>query len=238
QVEVENPLLFIYRNSPSVIIGRNQNPWQEARLEELHSRNISLVRRRSGGGTVYHDEGNVNYSIMTSRESFDRKVNGNIVADSVRGMGIKNVILTDRHDVCVNGRKVSGSAFRIVTKRAYHHGTMLVESDLGQLRKVLGTSRAGLVDSRAVGSVPSPVTSLMANTNETIDHQTFITQLKIFFLKYYYPLIHLPEPVMVDEFESNEFTNKTYSELRSWEWTYGQTPRFGEMIKYKDFTVE
>ncbi|KNZ46615.1 uncharacterized protein VP01_711g6 [Puccinia sorghi] len=169
-VRVEHPILFIYRNRKSVIIGRNQvgicglcegivepnqlkrlaqNPWQEANLEELAREGILLVRRRSGGGTVYHisprlifsilmqDEGNTNYSVMLPRDQFERRVNARLVADAVQEMGIHAVNVTDRYDVCVGDRKVSGSAFRITSKRAYHHGTMLISSNLAQLKGAL-----------------------------------------------------------------------------------------------------
>jgi len=96
-----------------------------------------LVRRRSGGGTVYHDEGNTNYSVMLPRAQFERGENARLVAEAVQEMGVQGVTVTDRYDVCVGDRKVSGSAFRITSRRAYHHGTMLLSSDLARLKGAL-----------------------------------------------------------------------------------------------------
>ncbi|KAH9459022.1 hypothetical protein Pst134EA_019172 [Puccinia striiformis f. sp. tritici] len=177
-VNLNNPILFIYRNRKSVIIGRNQNPWQETNLEELKQQDIRIVRRRSGGGTVYHDEGNTNYSIMMTRESFDRSTNTRIVSQAIQEMGIP---------------KVSGSAFRITSKRAYHHGTMLIDSNLENLRGALRpTPNINIVDSKAVGSVRSPVTSLIKNSNtyntqKEVNHVQFMNTLSREFTRHYYP---------------------------------------------------
>ncbi|KAH9442774.1 hypothetical protein Pst134EA_031526 [Puccinia striiformis f. sp. tritici] len=206
-VNVNNPILFMYRNRKSVIIGRNQNPWQETNLSELKRQDIRIVRRRSGGGTVYHDEGNTNYSIMMSRERFDRSTNTRIVSRAIQEMGIPKVDITDRYDVCVNNQKVSGSAFRITSKRAYHHGTMLIDSNLDNLRGALRpTPNINIVDSKAVGSVRSPVTNVCSSEPQVLDET---------------------------ELQSNPIIQTGYEELKSWNWIYGQTPQFTRRIEVK-----
>ncbi|PLW09677.1 hypothetical protein PCANC_22239 [Puccinia coronata f. sp. avenae] len=234
KVEVVSPILFIYRNRKSVIIGRNQNPWQEANLEELVRQGTLLVRRRSGGGTVYHDEGNTNYSVMLPRDQFERRVNAGLVANAVQEMGIDHVNVTDRYDVCVGDRKVSGSAFRITSKRAYHHGTMLISSNLAQLKGALRpTPNMNIVDSKAVGSVRSPVTSLVDSVTSHVNHHRFVHHLSRAFSRHYYPSLDpVPHPHVIgeSELERNEFVGAGYKELKSWNWIFGQTPQFTRLF--------
>jgi len=232
-VQVEHPILFIYRNRKSVIIGRNQNPWQEANVAELAREGIVLVRRRSGGGTVYHDEGNTNYSVMLPRAQFERGENARLVAEAVQEMGVQGVTVTDRYDVCVGDRKVSGSAFRITSRRAYHHGTMLLSSDLAQLKGALRpTPHINIVDSKAVVSVRSPVACLAPSSTTsttTTHHLRFVHHLCRAFSRHYYGSFDAaPRPQMIgeSELETNEFVRAGYAELKSWDWIYGQTPQF------------
>ncbi|KAJ1334808.1 hypothetical protein BSLG_007963 [Batrachochytrium salamandrivorans] len=104
--------LMLYRNSPSVIIGRNQNPWRECNVLALNRDKVPIVRRKSGGGTVYHDMGNTNYSITMPRDEFDRKRNANLVSQALHRMDIPSEVNL-RHDIVIGGKKVSGSAFKL-----------------------------------------------------------------------------------------------------------------------------
>lgn len=164
-----NRLVF-YVNKPCAVIGKNQNPWKEVNLPALTSLRIPLVRRRSGGGTVVHDLGNVNYSFMTTKERFDRHVFANIVAAAAnQAMDkeehvIKNhVHVNTRGDIVTeDGLKVSGLAYKLLRGKSYHHGTMLLTSRLDVLRVLLKREpKLGTVETKAaVPSVPSPVTNL------------------------------------------------------------------------------
>jgi lipoate-protein ligase A len=120
-------LLLIYRNEPCVVIGRNQNPWKEVNMNALRAKDMPLVRRRSGGGTVYHvstgqvfavssaeyipvqDLGNTNFSIHLSRRTFDRRVTSQTVLRAVLSLGIDQARLNDRNDICVGVDKMSRS---------------------------------------------------------------------------------------------------------------------------------
>ncbi|KAG5635935.1 hypothetical protein H0H81_009620 [Sphagnurus paluster] len=170
----EEPLLLIYRDEPCVIIGRNQNPWKEVNFEALRARpNIPFIRRRSGGGTVYHDLGNTNFSIHLPRQEFDRHVTAQLVLRAVRSLGV-NAQVNDRNDICtllICGFHVSGSAYKIVNKRAYHHGTMLISSRLDTLGDLLRTNKDTMV-TKGVASVRSPVRNLQ-HFRRDVTHDTF-----------------------------------------------------------------
>ncbi|ODV81966.1 uncharacterized protein CANTADRAFT_44505 [Suhomyces tanzawaensis NRRL Y-17324] len=163
-----NRLMF-YTNSPCVVIGKNQNPWKEVNIPLLNSLHIPLVRRKSGGGTVVHDMGNVNYSFMTTKAQFDRFQFAELVVEAV------NNCQESPHKIQVNERgdivtvtdginyKISGSAYKLSKGKSYHHGTMLLNLRLDILGKLLSRDEnaIGKVESKAsIASVKSKVTNL------------------------------------------------------------------------------
>lgn len=173
-----NRLMF-YVNTPCVVIGKNQNPWNEVNLPLLNSLRIPLVRRRSGGGTVVHDTGNVNYSFMTSKAKFDRHVFANLVTRAVNGIeGLElRIRVTERGDIVTEGQnlKVSGSAYKLSKGKSYHHGTMLLSLNLDVLRQLLhrDEGKVGRVESHAaIASVRSPVTNLGIENSQFVDAVT------------------------------------------------------------------
>ncbi|KAG0655932.1 Biotin/lipoate A/B protein ligase, partial [Rhodotorula mucilaginosa] len=105
KTDPEQKILYLYRNSPSVIIGRNQNPWKEINLARLRELDIPFVRRKSGGGTVYHDLGNTNYCVFVPRTEFDRKTNAELVVRGLQNLDLAAYV-NERNDICVDGFKM------------------------------------------------------------------------------------------------------------------------------------
>jgi len=218
-----NPLLLIYRDDPCVVIGRNQNPWKEVNLAAVRRTGIPLIRRRSGGGTVYHDLGNTNFSIHLPRSSFDRHATARVILRAVRSLGI-DAHVNDRNDIYVGKDKVSGSAYKIVNQRAYHHGTMLISTRLDTLGDLLHTNKDAMI-TKGVASVRSPVCNLQQYM-PTISHNVFANTVIKEFRKEY----DINETAHAIE-ENKDTTNIEYirngmDELPSWQWAYGQTPEF------------
>ncbi|KAF7294224.1 Lipoyltransferase/lipoate-protein ligase [Mycena chlorophos] len=220
------PVLFIYRNEPCVVIGRNQNPWKEVNLSALHRNKVSLVRRRSGGGT---DLGNTNFSIHLPREIFDRKNTANIVLRAVREIGIPAARVNDRNDIYVSSNKIS-SAYKIVAKRAYHHGTMLLSSRLDLLGDILHVNKPTMQGS-GVASVRAPVTNLRSFSDRA-EHDLFSELLVEQFRRVYESD---GEPQFLDEEQmlDIEEVRSMVDELQTWDWLYGQTPQFTYSIQHK-----
>jgi lipoate-protein ligase A len=147
-----------------VVIGRYQNPWIECRSAEIERDGVALARRQSGGGTVWHDRGNLCFTFMSATPLMDRSANIALVVRALRGLGL-DARANDRLDILVDGRKVSGSAFRESSLRSFHHGTLLVSADLRALERYLAP---GVAAHRAKGvkSVRSPVANLADSLSE------------------------------------------------------------------------
>lgn len=153
-------LLMVWRNTPCVVIGRHQNPWREVNTRHLHSAGMPLARRNSGGGTVYHDLGNLNLTFFTSREQYDRGANLALVAEALRqGWGF-DITVNGRDDILLdNAFKISGTAAKLTRNTAYHHLTLMVNVDTDCLHTALERPLNGL-KSNATESVPAPVRNL------------------------------------------------------------------------------
>ncbi|ORY32223.1 hypothetical protein BCR39DRAFT_557623 [Naematelia encephala] len=235
------PVLFMYRNRPCVVIGRNQNPWKETTPRLLRGESIPLIRRRSGGGTVYHDMGNTNFSIILPRLMFTRAHGAELVARAIREkLGITQCGVNERNDVIIRDDehefKVSGSAYKIIQHRAYHHGTMLISSSLSELGKSLKSSSPH-IETKGIPSFRSPVTTLntylpSSRQGRPIKHDEFVSAVSHEFASVY---AGPGKQVITYEVSENLVREvKVWDgvrELKSWEWQYGQTPEFTNRLE-------
>ena len=214
-------------------------------MKALASEQIPVVRRKSGGGSVYHDLGNCNYSIIMPRDEFDRQKNARLISRSLNQMDIPSLV-NKRHDVVIGGLKVSGSAFKIANKRAYHHGTMLIDSDLDRLGRLLKGDKEA-IRGKGVESVPSPVTRLR-DFSFTADQTGFYAAAAYEFRREYCgemsnkcDIESMPGDASyfnVDDFLENKDIQDTYKELKSWDWIFGQTPEFSQDVVFGKHAVE
>lgn len=185
----DSTILFLYVNRPSIVIGRNQNPWLEVNLRQLprglkpqlkHSEAqfrlpqprpdpIMLVRRRSGGGTVFHDLGNTNYSVICPPAAFDRDRHAEMVVRALKRLDVSGARVNERHDIVNDvGKwphsetfKVSGSAYKLTRTRALHHGTCLLTTEnMTGISNLLKSPAAGFIKARGVESVRSRIKSV------------------------------------------------------------------------------
>lgn len=162
-------ILMLWQNSPTVVVGRHQNPWLEANPQILSERGIEIARRNSGGGTVYHDGGNLNLTFFTARDCYNRRRNLDLVSRALyREFNLCSQI-NSREDIVVNGNKISGTASKLGNPNAYHHCTVLVNVDKGNLHNTLNKHDKGIT-TKATASVPSPITNLQdVNPHVTVE---------------------------------------------------------------------
>lgn len=173
-VEEGQCIVFLYTNNPSIVYGRFQNPWMEFNVESAYEKGINLVRRQSGGGTVFHDRGNLNFCFIHSTTDFNKLHNNTIVFEVLEKFGL-SAFASNRSDLLVeyNGpKKISGSAFKQKKDRSFHHGTLLVDCKLDELRKFLRSPYI-ISESKSIASNPHPVINL-AQLCDSISIDTLI----------------------------------------------------------------
>lgn len=152
-------ILFLWQNHDTVVIGRNQNAWSECSLSAMEKDGVKLSRRYTGGGAVFHDRGNLNFSFIFRSADMDKTKGYNVIKDALAILGIEAVI-SGRNDLTTtDGRKFSGNAFRLYNGVFLHHGTLLIRSDTGRMSRYLNPSFEKL-NSKGVASIKSRVCNL------------------------------------------------------------------------------
>lgn len=152
-------LLYLWQNQNTVVIGKNQNPWAECRASLLEEEGGHLARRLSGGGAVFHDLGNLNFTFLVPTADYDLEKQQRVLLEACRSFGIPGS-LSGRNDLTAQGRKFSGNAFYHNGARSYHHGTLLVDVDGEKLARYLTPTKAKL-ETKGVPSVRSRVVNLI-----------------------------------------------------------------------------
>ena len=208
-------ILYLWQNQHTVVIGRNQNCWRECKVHELEENKGHLARRLSGGGAVYHDLGNLNFTFLTQKENYHVERQFGVILKTLELVGIvaqKN----GRNDILVNDKKVSGNAFYHTGNYYYHHGTLLVNVDIDSLGKYLNVSMDKM-KSHGVYSVKQRVGNLMDyNKDLTIPmlKEAFINACS---MEYKKPILPLDIDGLTEE--SLKTLEEKYS---SWDWRFGR----------------
>ena len=206
--------LYLWQNQNTVVIGSNQNAWVECRTTLLEQEGGKLARRLSGGGAVFHDIGNLNFTFMTRKENYDLDRNLAVIKRACAFAGI-TAEKSGRNDLLTEGRKFSGNAFYQNKTHAYHHGTLLIHVDMEKLQRYLSPSKAKL-EAKGIASVRSRVINLQ-ELNPALNCEVMKQYMADAFEAEY----GLKASVVTLTEEDLAIVNALASEYSSWEYLYG-----------------
>ncbi|MCM3322104.1 lipoate--protein ligase [Cytobacillus kochii] len=221
-LDINESYLLFYINKPSIIIGKNQNTIEEINTEYVEKNGLHVVRRLSGGGAVYHDLGNLNFSFITKDdgESFHNFLKfTEPVITALNKLGV-NAELSGRNDLTVDGRKISGNAQFSTKGRMFSHGTLMLDSEIENVVSALKVKK-DKIESKGIKSIRSRV----ANISEFLTEKISIEEFRQLILQ------HIFEGSEVSEYR---LTEKDWEEIhkiseqryQNWEWNYGKSPKF------------
>jgi len=219
----EDPFLLFYINEPSIIIGKNQNTSEEINTDYVDSNGIHVVRRLSGGGAVYHDLGNLNYSFITvddgnSFRNF-RKFTEPVVK-ALQSLGV-DAELSGRNDLMAEGRKVSGNAQFSTRGRMFSHGTLMFDTEVDAVVSALKVSKEK-IESKGIKSIRSRV----ANISEFLQESMSVTEFRNAIL---HSIFEGEENVRYYELTDEDWKNiheLSKERYGNWDWNYGKSPKF------------
>lgn len=212
---------MLWQNDNTIVVGKHQNTSGEINASFVKERGINVVRRLSGGGAVYHDLGNVNFTFIMDagkRQELDLGAFCIPVVEALAGLGIKAEI-SGRNDITIAGKKFSGNSQYIKDGRIMHHGTIMYNSDLDTVEKALYVSADKIV-SKGVSSVRSRVTNIVDHMEKSLPIEEFIVRIQ--------------DSILGEDYEKYKLSDKdleAISKLRdekyaTWEWNYGKSPRY------------
>ncbi len=219
-------ILYLWQNRNTVVIGKNQNAYRECNVSKLEEDGGHIARRLSGGGAVYHDDGNLNFTFCVRKNNYNLEKQLGVIVEAVNSFGVK-AMLTGRNDITVDNRKFSGNAYYESGNYAYHHGCILVNGNKEKLSDYLNVSEEKL-KSKGVSSVKSRVMNL-SEASDKITVDSLKTAMEGAFRRVYghdFDMIVLSEE---DRAKIEELRVKYASE----EWLYGQKIPFTHKVEHR-----
>ena len=233
----QEDLFLLYRNRPSIVVGKHQNTLAEINLPFVQENEILVARRISGGGTVFHDLGNLNFAFFTSGkegELVDYKRVTTPIVEALKKMGLE-VRLGKRNELLLKGLKISGTASHVFKQRVLHHGTLLFSSEMGKLSAALKSDKERFTD-RAVKSVRSRVTNISDHLKESIDVEMFQERILAHMLQNFKDA----RPYQLGRTDIVEIKALRDSKYSTWEWNFGYSPKyqFCRSISFKGGSLE
>lgn len=228
----QDTYLLFYINSPSIIIGRNQNTIEEINTDYVDENGIKVVRRLSGGGAVYHDQGNLNFSFITKDdgESFQNFAKfTQPMVEALNSLGVP-AELKGRNDLVADGRKISGNAMFSTKGRMFSHGTLMLDSEIENVVSALNV-KMEKITSKGIKSIRSRV----ANISEFLEEKIAMDEFKKMILRYIFGVEDVND---VPHYELSEQDWENVYQIskeryQNWDWNYGKSPKFNIQESHK-----
>ncbi|KEI91934.1 lipoate--protein ligase [Clostridium botulinum] len=223
-VDIKEDYFILWQNEPTIVIGKHQNTLKEINMNFVQDNNINVVRRNSGGGAVYHDLGNINFTFITKYDEkhlLDFKTFTNPVVYSLGKLNVK-AELSGRNDILIDGRKISGNSQHIYKDRFLHHGTLLFNSELENLVKALNVDNDKIL-SKGIESIKSRVTNIKEHVKEDI----FMEKFKEILIEniFMWNKSSLKKYNLTND-HINDIEKLMEEKYMTWQWNYGYSPEF------------
>jgi lipoate-protein ligase A len=220
-IHEDEVIMYLWQNHDTVVIGNNQNPWKECDLNTIEADGVKVARRLSGGGAVYHDIGNLNFTFIAGNALYDQERQLNVILEAVNSFGF-SAAFSGRNDLLIDGKKFSGNAYFYGDSASFHHGTLLVCADLMRLSKYLTPSNHKII-SKGIDSVSSRVMNLNAGKQEiTISDlkERLITSFQSEYGECAFSKSFFQDSETMQELDG------LYEKYSSWQWIFGESPSF------------
>ncbi len=230
-------IFMLWRNSPAIIVGKHQNTLAEINYDYVKENNIKVVRRMTGGGAVFHDLGNINFTFIETGESeklVDFRKYVQPILDILLKLGV-NAKFEGRNDLTIDGKKFSGNAEHVYKNRILHHGTILFSAKMSDLTQALNVKDVKYTD-KAVKSIRSRVTNVSEHLQTPLTVLEFINLVFNHILEMYEDA-KIYEITEEDTRRIKELVEKKYS---TWEWNFGYSPEynFSKSVRTEGGTLE
>lgn len=229
-------LFILWRNKPSIIVGKNQNTLSEINLDYVRDQSIPVVRRLSGGGAVFHDLGNINFTFISCNNSSfsDFKRFTQPIIDLLKTLGL-NAEFSGRNDLLIDGKKFSGNAQYNYKNKIMHHGTLLFSSQISDLSSALKVKDIKF-QGKGIKSVKSRVTNISNHLDKNID----ILEFKNLLMNYIYSISSDNTFYNLTKDDIEKIENLVEEKYSSWEWNFGNSPKYSLLndLKYPGGNIE
>ena len=231
--EKNEDYFIIWQSENALVFGKHQNVFEEISLAYTLENKINIARRISGGGTVFHDLGNVNFSLIlnkTEGKQIDFDQHTKPIYEFLKSLNL-NVKYSDRHDLFIDNKKISGNAEHVFKNRVLHHGTLLFNSDLNQLQKSLIISK-NKFNSKSIKSVSSNVANISNYTDLSLED--FISNLKTFVSSYF----NIKHETNLQKEEMSEIKKLRDNKYKNNYWIIDYSPKFNFKNSFNNYTIE
>jgi len=226
---------MFWRSSPSVIIGKHQNTMAEVNINFINKNNIPVIRRISGGGTVYHDDGNINYTIITSSENREKLIDFVEFTKPIIGfldsLGLK-AIYEGKNNLTLYGKKFSGNSAHVFKNRILNHGTILFSTNLENLETAINPSNYKITD-KGVKSIRANVANISNHLPQTLSIEVFIDKLINYFKKHF----NISSINQLSDSDVNEINKLVENKYKLWDWNYGYSPSYNYSNEFNGSTL-
>ena len=217
-------ILMIWQSSPSVVVGKHQNTIAEVNMSFIHKNNIPVIRRISGGGTVYHDEGNINYSIITSSDNTEKLVDFRKATVPIIGfldsLGLV-AVFEGKNNLTINNKKISGNSAHVFKNRVMHHGTLLFNTNLDNLVTSISQGDFSITD-KSVKSIRANVVNIADHLPQPILTEEFMEKMIVYFSNYF----NIDSTFRLSDNDTTSIDKLVKDKYKSWDWNYGYSPSY------------